>query len=109
VSPHSEADTLTAVSSQEIVTVRRRWNGFDVAQIPAQELWDFHFRNDAGGVCRALPRAFLCAHVWCDKLPGGVLGHLCREGPPPHDLLVCILPNDNVAALYECLRAKTRR
>ena len=45
-------------SSQETVTVRRRWNGSDVAQIPAQALWDFHFRNDAGGVCRALPRAF---------------------------------------------------
>jgi hypothetical protein len=30
----------------------------------------------------------------------------CREGPPPHDLLVCILPADNPEALYEILRAK---
>ena len=96
-------------SSQETVTVRRRWNASDVAEIPTQVLWDFHFRNDAGGVCRALPRAFLYAHVWCDKVPSGTLGHLCREGPPPHDLLVCILPNDNAAPLYERLRAMTRR
>ena len=96
-------------SSRETVTVRRRWNGADVAQIPAQARWGFHFRNDSGGVCRALPRAFLYAHVWCDKVPSGALGHLCREGPPPHDLLVCILPNDNPAPLYERLRAQTRR
>ena len=44
-----------------------------------------------------------------EKVPGGVLGHLCREGLPPHDLLVCILPNDNAAPLYERLRAKVRR
>jgi hypothetical protein len=89
------------VSTQESVIVRRRWNGSDVAQVPAEALWDFH--------CRALPRAFLYAHVWCDKLPSGALGHFCREGPPPHDMLVCILPNDNAAPLYERLRAKTRR
>jgi hypothetical protein len=100
---------MTAVSSEETVAVRRSWNGADVAQIPAQALWDFHFRNDAGGVCRALPRAFFYAHVWCDELPSGALGHFCREGPPPHDLPICILPNENPAALYERLRAKTQR
>ena len=52
---------MTAVSSQETVTVRRRWNESDVAHISAEAFWDFHFRNDAGGVCRALPRAFLYA------------------------------------------------
>jgi hypothetical protein len=91
------------------VTVRRRWNGPDTAEVPVGALWDFHVRNEAGGVCRALPRGFLFAHIWCDSLTGGALGHLCREGPPPHDLLVCILPNDNPAALYELLREKARR
>lgn len=100
---------MTAVGSEETVTVRRRWNGSDVAQASVQVLWDFHFRNDAGGVCGALPRAFLYAHAWCDKLASGALGHFCREGPPPHDLLVCILPNDNPAPLYERLCAKARR
>jgi hypothetical protein len=102
-------DVSESVSTQETVIVRRRWNGSDVAQISAEALWDFHFRNDAGGVCGAFPRAFLYAHVWCDKLPSGALGHFCREGPPPHELLVCILPNDNATPLFERLRAKTRR
>jgi hypothetical protein len=91
------------------VTVRRRWNAPETTEVPVESLWDFHFRNDAGGVCGAFPRAFLSAHVWCDHLSSGALGHLCREGPPPHDLVVCILPNDNPASLYEQLRARTRR
>jgi hypothetical protein len=69
----------------------------------------FHFRNDAGGVCGAFPRAFLFAHVWCDHIASGVLGHYCREGPPPRDLLACVLPADNPGPLYESLRAKVGR
>jgi hypothetical protein len=91
------------------VLVRRRWNARDSATVPVEVLWDLHLRNDAGGVCGAFPRAFLFAHVWCDKLASGALGHFCREGPPPHDLLVCILPADNPETLYEALRAKVRR
>jgi hypothetical protein len=91
------------------VLVRRRWNGAETVEVPAGALWDFHFRNEAGGVCGAFPRAFLSAHVWCDHLERGALGHFCREGPPPHDLLVCILAHDNPESLYEQLSAKTRR
>ena len=91
------------------VKVRRRWNASDVAEVPVGALWDLHFRNDAGGVCGAFPRAFLFAHVWCDHLASGALGHFCREGPPPHDLLACILPNDNPGPLYESLRARVGR
>jgi hypothetical protein len=92
-----------------MVKVRRRWNASEYAEVPVDVLRDFHFRNDAGGVCGAFPRAFLSAHLWCDHIPQGALGHQCREGPPPHDLLVCILPNENPAALYEDLRAKVGR
>ena len=97
------------MSAGETVTVRRRWSDSLSAVIPLETLWEFHFRNDAGGVCGAFPRAFLAAHLWCDKVPSGTLGHLCREGPPPHELLVCILPNDNPGPLYDSLRSKVRR
>jgi hypothetical protein len=100
---------MTPPEKGAIVRVRRRWNSNDVAEVPVEALWDVHFRNDAGGVCGAFPRAFLYAHVWCDHVPSGTLGHSCREGPPPHDLLACILPNDNSAPLYESLREKARR
>ncbi len=91
------------------VKVRRRWNASESAEVPVEALREFHFRNDAGGVCGAFPRAFLCARVWCDHLPEGALGHSCREGPPPHDLLVCILPNENPTVLYEELRGRVGR
>ncbi len=91
------------------VGIRRRWNGPDIARVPLDALRELHIRNEAGGVCGALPRGFLFAHVWCDSLASGELGHSCREGPPPHDLLVCILPNDNPGTLYEELRAMARR
>jgi hypothetical protein len=97
------------MSTEDIVAIRRRWNGADKAEVSLAALSDLHVRNEAGGVCRASPREFLHAHVWCDKLAAGDLGHLCRAGPPPHDLLVCILPDDNPRALYDGLRAKARR
>jgi hypothetical protein len=85
--------------------VRRRWNAAETAAVAVEALWQFHFRNDAGGVCRALPRAF----VWCDHLDKGALGHVCRDGPPPHELLVCILRNDNPDPVYQRLLAMARR
>lgn len=90
------------------VVVRRRWNGAGSVAIDLDALWDFHFQNDAGGVCRALPRAFLGARVWCDKIDAGALGHFCKEGPPPHEIAVCILPTDNPTPLYEQLRARAQ-
>ena len=91
------------------VRVRRRWNAMDSTDVSTDLLWDLHFRDEPGGVCRALPRAFLSAYVWCDKLPEGALSHQCRSQPPaPHELLVCILPSDNPATLYEELRRKAR-
>ena len=93
----------------ETVKVRRRWNTAEAIDVAVEKLWDFHFRNDAGGVCGAFPRAFLAAHAWCDHLPAGALGHQCREGPPPHDMVVVILPNDNPQSLFERLRGRAGR
>ena len=97
------------MSSADTVIVRRRWNSPEKTEVSVDVLWDLHFRDQPGGVCRALPRAFLSAYVWCDKLSTGALSHQCRTEPPaPHDLLVCILPGDNSATLFENLRAKAR-
>lgn len=96
---------MGAVNSEKVI-VRRRWDAHEFAEVSARSLWGIHLRNEPGGVCRALPRALLFAHVWCDKLASGSLGHRCREESSPHELLVCILPNDNPVALYERLRTK---
>ena len=87
------------MSSLDTVIVRRRWNAPDKVEVPVAALWELHFRDEPGGVCRALPRAFLSAYVWCDKVSASALAHQCRADPP-HDLLVCILPADNPATLY---------
>jgi hypothetical protein len=87
--------------TKPMVTARRRWNAPDATEVPLEVLWDFHFRNEAGGVCRAMPRAFLHAHVWCDHLSEGAFGHVCRDGPAPHDLLLCLLRHDNEISVYE--------
>ena len=97
-------------NAAQLITVRRRWNTNEIARIGAGVLREFHLRNDAGGVCGAFPRAFLCAHAWCDQFESAALGHACRESsPPPHDLVVYILPADNSVEMYGELRARVGR
>jgi hypothetical protein len=98
-----------SVPNEGRVVVRRRWNSDASLSVSVDDLWDFHFQNDTGGVCRALPRAFLGARVWCDKIDAGALGHFCKEGPPPHELAICILPTDNPPLLYGQLRGRALR
>lgn len=92
----------------ERVVVRQRWDAPGSAAVLPELLRDLHVRNEPGGVCGALPRGFLHARLWCDQLPPGALGHVCRAESKPHELLVCILPHDNAAALLERLRAQAR-
>ena len=92
----------------ERVVVRARWDGAEVARVAGELLWDLHVRSQPGGVCGALPRGFLHARVWCDKVPAGFLGHVCALQSRPHEILVCIVPNDNPARQMESLRAQAR-
>jgi len=46
----------------------------------------------AGGVCRAFPRAFLSAYVWCDKVRPAAIASVPRRSATAHDLQVYILP-----------------
>lgn len=105
----ARAEVSELTGDAERVVVRRRWNGADTATVAAGSLSDLHVRDEPGGVCGALPRGFLYGRVWCDKVPVGWLGHSCREESRPHELLVCVLPNDNPQDLHERLRARTRR
>jgi len=89
------------------VVVRARWNAAATLSVPQTVLYGWQFRDESGGVCRASPRAFLHALVWCDHLDGAGLGHVC--GPdPPHELVVCILPTDNTADTYARVAALGR-
>jgi hypothetical protein len=96
------------MSASETVLVRQRWNGSESAEVRADALFDLHVRNEPGGVCGAFPRGFLYGRVWCDRIPSGSLGHGCSEEGRPHELVVCILPADNAAALMQALRGRAR-
>ncbi len=96
------------MENAERVVVRQRWDGAEFAAVLPETLWDLHVRNQPGGVCGALPRGFLCGRIWCDQLPPGGLSHACNPESRPHEILVCILPNDNPAALVARLRARAR-
>ncbi len=97
-----------ATGAPEQVVVRQRWDAAGSAAVPPEVLRDLHVRNAPGGVCGALPRGFLHGRLWCDQLPPGALGHVCRAESRPHELLVCILPHDNAMTLLERLRALAR-
>jgi hypothetical protein len=93
--------------TEATTNARRRWNDPACFEVPVTALWDFHYRNEAGGVCRAMPRAFLHARLWCDHVPQGAFGHLCGSDPGPHELVVCVLRNDNPST-YDDLLLKLR-
>jgi hypothetical protein len=100
---------MSAESPEELVVVRRRWNSSSRGHVRIEALRDLQIRNEPGGVCGPLPRPFLFAHVWCDTLVSGDVGHVCRDSPPPHELLLCITQNDNPRELYARLRDMARR
>jgi hypothetical protein len=100
---------MSAQPFEELVAVRRRWNSTAVGHVRVPALRDLQVRNEPGGVCGPLPRPFLFAHIWCDSLVSGDVGHVCREGPPPHEVVVCITQNDNPGPLYSRLRGLARR
>ena len=90
-----------------MVIVRRNWNGDAYSAVDVAALYGLHMRSEPGGVCSAFPRSFLCAHVWCDKMPAGSLGHVCKDDGP-HELIVYVLPTDNSADTFERLRGQAK-
>jgi hypothetical protein len=96
------------MSNAERVLVRQRWDGAEAAAVCPAALWDLHVRSQPGGVCGALPRGFLSGRIWCDQVAPGSLGHVCPAESRPHEMLVCILANDNPPTLMARLRAAAR-
>jgi hypothetical protein len=88
-----------------LVTIRRRWDDPGFARVAPGFLKDIRLRNDPGGVCSDLPRAFLVARVWCDQLAVNEGWHACHAATAPHELEVVVLEADNGAELVAQLRA----
>ena len=88
------------VSDTELVSVRRNWNSWEVAQVYDGEvsnpLWDL----ESGGVRASSPEALIYGYVWCDAIVSGSIAHSCLHGTAPHSIKICILRKDNPPRIY---------
>lgn len=88
------------VSTTDLVSVRRQWNSWEVAEVYVGEvsnpLWDIK----SGGVKGYAPEALIYGHVWCDSIISGSLAHSCLHGTAPHSIKVCILRQDNSQRIF---------
>ena len=94
------------VSLAELVSVRRKWDSWEVAEVyvgeVANPLWDL----ESGGVKETAPEALIYGYVFCDAIVSGSLAHSCQHGTGPHSIKVCILRKDNPPRIYNYFLAQ---
>lgn len=100
--------TRTGEPAMTTVFVRRQWNDYRIAEVRPEDLRDPHWRMSSGGVGKRSPRPVLHARMLCTAVQSGELAHSCEHGPPPHDILVCIVKKDNTRAVYAELEEAAR-
>lgn len=88
------------VAATELVSVRRAWNSWEVAEVYVGDvtnpLWDVV----GGGVKETPPEALIYGYIWCDAIVSGSIAHSCLHGTAPHSIKVCILRRDNSPRIY---------
>jgi hypothetical protein len=89
------------VAATDLVSVRRQWNSWEVAEVYVGEvsnpLWDI----ESGGIKGAATEALIYGYVWCDAIISGSLAHSCLHGTAPHSIKVCILRKDNPPRIFD--------
>ncbi len=89
------------VTDNDLVTVRRQWNNWELAQVyvgdVANPLWDIA----GGGTKETAPEAFIYGYILCDAIVAGSVAHSCLHGTAPHSIKVCILRRDNPPRIYD--------
>jgi len=88
------------VGKAELISVRRHWNSWEIAQVyvgdVSNALWDLV----SGGVKEHASEAFIYGYIWCDAILSGSVAHSCLHGTAPHSIKVCILRKDNPPRIY---------
>jgi hypothetical protein len=82
------------INEGRMVTIRRQWNDWKVAQAKISSLSRFHWSDFSGGVGQPTPQYFIHAYVDCDVVVGDI-SHSCLHGRGPHSIKVVILKKDN--------------
>ena len=88
------------VAATDLVSVRRQWDSWEVAQVTVGEvanpLWDLV----SGGVKETAPEAFIYGYIFCDAIVSGSVAHSCLHGTAPHSIKICILRKDNPPRIF---------
>jgi len=96
----SKAKINKAVAGTELISVRRQWNSWEIAQVYVSDvsnpLWDL----TSGGVKEYSPEALIFGYIWCDAILSGSIAHSCLHGTAPHSIKICILRKDNSPRIY---------
>jgi hypothetical protein len=75
--------------------IRRDPTSTSVATCFLIDLDDWRYSNISGGRQVITDKEFLYARLWCSELIDGAVGHSCKHGDGPHEIRVCVLPQDN--------------
>jgi hypothetical protein len=87
-----------------LVVVQREWDGWRTAQVRFGDLEDIHWFQPT----RA-PRPLIHAYVSCSSVISGEISHGCRETPPPHRVLICVLKTHTAPWIYAELATRADR
>ena len=98
--PKAKPKNTRPVAENELVSVRRHWDSWEIAQVFAGDLSNPLWDLVSGGVKDYAPEAQIFGFVWCDSIVSGSLAHSCLHGTAPHSIKVCILRKDNPPRIY---------
>ena len=99
--------TTKPVGSADLVSVRRKWNSWEIAQVYVGDVENLLWDLESGGVKESAPEAYIYGYIWCDRLVSGSLAHSCLHGTAPHSIKICILRKDNPPRIYNHFLAIT--
>jgi hypothetical protein len=97
----SNAPATVAPTDDAIVAVQTEWDGWHRAMVRVADLEEIHWAQPPGA-----PRPLLHATVSCHRVLSGNVERLCKETPPPHRLLVCLLKRHLSPTVFERLAAR---
>lgn len=88
-----------ASSHVPVASVRLSWADWHVAHVAARDICDLHWDEMPG---HRTAEVVLCGFTSCDAVIAGELPH-ASPGSHPHNVRVCILPEDNHRSVFAML------
>jgi hypothetical protein len=86
-----------------IISIRRQWNNWQIAEIPFEKIGELHWSDVSGGVNATAPQKFVHGYVYCHEIVGDI-AHSCAHGEGPHRIKVVVLKRDNEDQWSEVLK-----